>query len=127
MIYDFGAQNKLKYSLIHDYGLDWWTCYAIWVGFALVFILIATSAGYFNQYAEGSGIPEVKSILAGVYIFKYLSFQTLKWKVIGMIGSLSSGLTIGKEGPYVHIASWITNQLSKFNVFKDIGDNHLLK
>ena len=117
----------MKYSLIHNWGFDWWTWYAIWIGFALFFILIATTAGYFNQYAEGSGIPEVKSILAGVYIYKYLSFRTLVWKTIGMIGSLSSGLTIGKEGPYVHIAACITNRLSKFNIFKDIADNHLLK
>ena len=126
-MFAFGEPKKLKYSLIHEYGFDWWTCYAIWIGFALFFILIASAAGYFNQYAEGSGIPEIKSILAGVYIFKYLSFRTLIWKIIGMIGSLSSGLTIGKEGPFVHIAAWITNKLSKFSVFKDIANNHLLK
>jgi len=93
----------------------------------VVFALIAASAGYFNQHAEGSGIPELKSILAGVYIYKYLSFYTLISKIIGLFGALSSGFSIGKEGPYVHLAACITNRLSKFEVFRNISSDNILK
>lgn len=37
--------------------------------------MIAAAVGQFiSRDAEGSGIPELKSILAGVNIYKYLSF-----------------------------------------------------
>jgi len=38
-------------------------------------MLISASMGRFvSKDAEGSGIPEMKSILAGVNIYRYLSF-----------------------------------------------------
>jgi len=40
-----------------------------------------------------------------VYIYKYLSWRTFVGKVVGIFGALSAGLSIGKEGPYVHLAS----------------------
>ena len=38
-------------------------------------MMISASIGeYISRDAEGSGIPEMKVILAGVNIYKYLSF-----------------------------------------------------
>ena len=49
--------------------------YILWVMFAVFFTMIATSVGeYISKDAEGSGVPEMKVILAGVNIYKYLSF-----------------------------------------------------
>lgn len=45
--------------------------------------------------AAGSGIPEMKSILSGVVVSRYLSFRTYFAKVIGIVAALSSGATIG--------------------------------
>jgi H+/Cl- antiporter ClcA len=69
----------------------------------------------------------MKSILAGVNIYRYLSFQTLIGKIIGLMAGLSAGLSIGKEGPFVHLAGGVTNKLAKLSWFKDIGNNHSLK
>ncbi|KAI8349423.1 chloride channel [Blakeslea trispora] len=55
-------------------------------------------------YSAGSGIPEVKVILGGFVIKGFLGIKTLLVKSIGMIFSTSAGLTIGKEGPFVHLA-----------------------
>lgn len=56
-----------------------------------------------NDYI--SGIPEIKTILSGFIIRGYLGKWTLIIKVVGLILSVSSGLSLGKEGPMVHIAS----------------------
>jgi H+/Cl- antiporter ClcA len=118
---------RYKHKLTEELGLPFWQSYLIWIAFAVFFSIIAASAGYFNKHAEGSGIPELKSILAGVYIYKYLSFRTLVGKVIGIFGALSAGFSIGKEGPFVHLAACISNQLAKSKYFEDIGSDNILK
>ena len=90
--------------------------------------MIAASVGeYISRDAEGSGIPEMKSILAGVNIYRYLSFQTVIGKIIGLYAGFAAGLSIGKEGPFVHLAGGITNKLSKLRPFKEIKLNHSLR
>lgn len=49
------------------------------------------------HYFLGSGIPEMKVILRGTVLKRYLSFQTFIAKTIGLIAALGSGLPIGKE------------------------------
>lgn len=59
--------------------------------------------------AAGSGVAEVKVILSGFIIRGFLGLKTLVFKTVGLILSVASGLSIGKEGPFVHIASCIGN------------------
>jgi len=59
--------------------------------------------------AAGSGVAEVKVILSGFVLHGYLGVKTLFCKTLGLILSVASGLSIGKEGPYVHIATCIGN------------------
>ena len=67
--------DSLKTLLTQDLGLSWGVSYLIWVFFCWFFMMIAASIGEFvSKDAEGSGIPELKSILAGVNIYRYLSF-----------------------------------------------------
>lgn len=68
-----------------------------------------TNPGKVAYMASGSGIPEVKTILSGFTIHKFLGFRTLIVKVIGLTLSVASGLNLGKEGPFVHIACCIGN------------------
>lgn len=69
--------------------------------------------------AAGSGVAEVKVILSGFVIHGYLGLQTLVVKTLALILSVASGLSLGKEGPYVHIASCVGNiacrLFSKYN------------
>ena len=53
----------------------------------------------------------MKLILKGIALKEYLSFRTLISKIVGLMFASSSGLPIGKEGPFVHISSIITEQL----------------
>ncbi|WWC90776.1 uncharacterized protein L201_005713 [Kwoniella dendrophila CBS 6074] len=64
-------------------------------------------------YAAGSGIPEIKTILSGFVIHGYLGGWTLITKSVGLALSVASGLSLGKEGPLVHISSCIGNIVSR--------------
>ncbi|KAI1082222.1 chloride channel [Whalleya microplaca] len=59
--------------------------------------------------AAGSGVAEVRVILSGFVLHGFLGFKTLVIKSVGLIASVASGLSLGKEGPYVHIATCIGN------------------
>ena len=65
------------------------------------------------KYANGSGIPEMKCVLSGVYMPKALSARTLMAKLIGLTFALASGLSIGKLGPFMHISGMIAAIISR--------------
>ncbi|KAF2105939.1 chloride channel [Lophiotrema nucula] len=69
--------------------------------------------------AAGSGVAEVKVILSGFVLHGYLGLRTLIIKTLGLVLSVASGLSLGKEGPYVHISTCIGNiacrMFSKYN------------
>lgn len=59
--------------------------------------------------AAGSGVAEVKVILSGFVLHGYLGLRTFVLKLVALIFSVASGMSLGKEGPYVHIATCIGN------------------
>ena len=67
--------------------------------------------------AAGSGIPEVKSILAGFSIPGFLEPRTLVAKVLGVVLLLGAGLPIGKEGPFIHTAAILAELLMRVPFF----------
>jgi len=52
---------------------------------------------------------QIKTVLSGFIIRGYLGKWTLIIKSVGMMLSVSAGLSLGKEGPLVHIASCVGN------------------
>ncbi|KAH8416999.1 hypothetical protein KR222_001046, partial [Zaprionus bogoriensis] len=59
-----------------------------------------------------------------VTLKNYLTFKTLVAKVLGLTLVLGSGMPLGKEGPYVHIASIVANLLGKLATpFRSIYQN----
>ncbi|KRY13426.1 Chloride channel protein, partial [Trichinella patagoniensis] len=106
----FLIYQSVKWGVV----LQWCT----WVGFALFLILFAAGlCHYVAPDAAGSGIPEMKTLLRGVVLKEYLTFRTFIVKVIGLTMALSSSLPLGKEGPFVHIASHLATLLSKWTIF----------
>lgn len=64
--------------------------------------------------AAGSGIPEIKTILSGFVIPGFLDFKVLVVKAVGATFAVSTGMCLGKEGPFVHIstcAGWLVASL----------------
>ncbi|XP_028325552.1 chloride channel protein 1 isoform X5 [Gouania willdenowi] len=77
-----------------------------------------------SPQAIGSGIPELKTILRGVVLKEYLTLKAFTAKVIGLTAGLGSGMPVGKEGPFVHIASICAAVLSRFmSIFSGVYEN----
>ena len=98
--------------------------YFYFVGLAVIYIAIATAAVNFVQpAATGSGLPQLKAFLNGVNIPHFLQLDTLAVKVVGVIFSVASGITCGKEGPLVHTGSMIASRTSHLpRVHEILGD-----
>nr|XP_004661202.2 chloride channel protein 1 [Jaculus jaculus] len=89
--------------------------YLVWVTFPLVLVLFsALFCHLVSPQAVGSGIPEMKTILRGVVLKEYLTLKAFVAKVVALTAGLGSGIPVGKEGPFVHIASICAAVLSKF-------------
>jgi chloride channel 3/4/5 len=67
----------------------------------------------FAPYAAGSGISEIKCIIAGFVMKGFLGFWTLVIKSIALPLAIASGLSVGKEGPSVHYAVCTGNVISR--------------
>ncbi|CAO3629272.1 unnamed protein product [Mucor hiemalis] len=94
-----------------------WMFYVLWA------TLFASTCAYlvkmFAPYAAGSGISEIKCIIAGFVMKGFLGGWTLVMKSIGLTMAVASNLSIGKEGPSVHMACCVGNVISRcFKKFK---------
>uniref|UniRef100_A0A6Q2XMC5 Chloride channel protein n=1 Tax=Esox lucius TaxID=8010 RepID=A0A6Q2XMC5_ESOLU len=92
--------------------------YLAWVSYPMALIMFASLFCHLvAPQAIGSGIPELKTILRGVVLKEYLTFRAFVAKVIGLTAGLGSGMPVGKEGPFVHIASICAAVLSRLMTF----------
>ncbi|KAG2180237.1 hypothetical protein INT43_004026 [Umbelopsis isabellina] len=82
----------------------WATCFASTCAFLVK---------HFAPYAAGSGISEIKCILAGFVMKGFLGGWTLLMKSVGLALAVASNLSIGKEGPTVHMACCVGNVVSR--------------
>jgi H+/Cl- antiporter ClcA len=71
--------------------------------------LLIFFSDYIARDAEGSGVPEMKAILAGVHLHNFLSLKTLIGKWIGLLASIGGSLSIGRQGGYIHMACCIAH------------------
>lgn len=91
------------------------TGFAFNVGFGTFWACLAALLVYlFAPAAAGSGIPEVKTILNGFVMADVVSLRTLLIKIPGLMLSVAAGMSLGKEGPLVHVAVCWAQQLSRF-------------
>uniref|UniRef100_A0A8C4DCU7 Chloride channel protein n=1 Tax=Dicentrarchus labrax TaxID=13489 RepID=A0A8C4DCU7_DICLA len=89
--------------------------YLAWVSYPMILVMFASLFCHLvSPQAIGSGIPELKTILRGVVLKEYLTLKAFVAKVIGLTAGLGSGMPVGKEGPFVHIASICAAVLSRF-------------
>ncbi|KAH8154839.1 uncharacterized protein LAJ45_01370 [Morchella importuna] len=101
---------------------EWQPWSTIWPFNHILYILFSVLFAYtsailvksFAPYAAGSGISEIKCILAGFVMKGFLGGWTLLIKSIGLPLAIASGLSVGKEGPSVHYAVCTGNVISRF-------------
>ncbi|KAI0268814.1 voltage-gated chloride channel [Gloeopeniophorella convolvens] len=91
----------------------------IYVLFAATFSFVASHlVRSLAKSAAGSGISEIKCILSGFIIEGFLGFWTFFIKSLTLPLVIASGLSVGKEGPSVHVACTIGNLVAgRFNRF----------
>ncbi|KAI9658215.1 MAG: glycerol ethanol, ferric requiring protein [Trizodia sp. TS-e1964] len=109
----WGAENGC--AEWHRWSSIWSVNYFLYIIFATLFSLTSASlVKSFAPYAAGSGISEIKCIIAGFVMKGFLGFWTLLIKSIGLPLAIASGLSVGKEGPSVHYAVCTGNVISRF-------------
>ncbi|KAG2194553.1 chloride channel [Mucor mucedo] len=113
---DWNSWSQFMHAGPNVYVIEWF-CYVLWA------TLFATTCAYlvkmFAPYAAGSGISEIKCIIAGFVMKGFLGGWTLVMKSIGLTMAVASNLSIGKEGPSVHMACCVGNVISRcFKKFK---------
>lgn len=100
---------------------EWHHWSSFWPVNYVLYILISTAFAFtsarlvktYAPYAAGSGISEIKCIIAGFVMKGFLGFWTLLIKSIGLPLAIASGLSVGKEGPSVHYAVCTGNVISR--------------
>ncbi|KAH0556389.1 hypothetical protein GP486_005691 [Trichoglossum hirsutum] len=100
-----------------------------YIFFILYSILFAACASILVKnyaiYAKHSGIPEIKTVLGGFVIRRFMSSWTLVVKSLGLCLAVASGLWLGKEGPLVHVACCCANLFMK--MFENLSGNEARK
>ena len=89
-----------------------WQAGFVFVLTQLLFAVVGTLCVWWVPISAGSGIPEVKCFLNGIDLPNLGDPSTLFAKVIGVIGSVSAGLPVGKEGPMVHSGAVVATTLA---------------
>ena len=92
--------------------------YVIWVVLPLPPAVVAAwSVAYLGPSAIGSGLPQMKALLSGVVEYDLLTLRTMVAKFVGVIAGHAAGLSIGREGPFVHMAAGIASHLMQSRMF----------
>ena len=98
----------------HRWSNFWPLNYLLYMLFAGLFASCSAHlVKSYAPYAAGSGISEIKCIIAGFVMKGFLGFWTLLIKTLAMPLSIASGLSVGKEGPSVHYAVCTGNVISR--------------
>ncbi|KAK4202663.1 putative chloride channel protein [Triangularia verruculosa] len=107
-------------------GGAWFAEYAVYLVLAVTFALSASLlVKEYAVYAKHSGIPEIKTVLGGFIIKRFLGLWTLITKSLGLVLAVASGMWLGKEGPLVHVACCCANLFIK--LFPSINNNEARK
>ncbi|KAJ2601178.1 Structural maintenance of chromosomes protein 3 [Coemansia sp. RSA 1722] len=103
---------------------DWLLQYVVFMVAAILFAGISTYlVTEYAPYAAGQGIAEIKTIMSGFMMRKFLGLRTLGIKCIGVVLAVASGLSLGKEATMVHIACCCCNVFAR--VFAKIRGNEV--
>lgn len=100
--------------------------YIFFVTYSIAFAACASLlVQNYAPYAKHNGIPEIKTVLGGFVIRRFMGLWTLVVKSLGLCLAVASGLWLGKEGPLVHVACCCANLFMKLS--PSLNDNEARK
>jgi chloride channel 2 len=124
LIHKIERTRTMLYSLTRLYAVN----YAVYVSFSVAFSFLAAGCvHYISPESPGSGVPEMKSILAGNMMERYISAKTIVGKYLGILSGIGAGFPAARYGPSVHISACIANTLLKLPIFNKLNRNELDK
>jgi chloride channel 2 len=98
-----------------------------WLWYELFALALALLSFFVSQAlcqdSTGGGIPDVKTVLSGTVKPTTLSFRMLLAKGLGLPIALAAGLSVGREGPFVHMACCLADCLMRLPCFESIRLN----
>ncbi|GMF10712.1 unnamed protein product [Phytophthora lilii] len=123
LLFDSWVRSFLRFRryLVEALGAFSFGSYIIWVLWCVAFGMLSTCCGhYITPISDGSGIPTMRGLFAGVFQNPddLLSFRTLVAKTLGTLLSSSSGLSVGRGGPFTQIMAMIGYLMGKIPLFR---------
>ncbi|KAL7535492.1 hypothetical protein ACHAXR_006526, partial [Thalassiosira sp. AJA248-18] len=110
LVFFTGAIVQFRARIMHDAINNWGKSLPIFQIFLWTNLILALFSSIlcvaWSPPAAGSGIPEVKAYLNGVRSMQKLAnWPLFLVKIMGTILSVSSALSVGQEGPLIHIGA----------------------
>lgn len=119
-----GFARDWRHGLLEMTDSSLWRL-VLWVSWSVSATCLAVLLTRASTEAQGSGIPQMKVILAGgisaTHAESYLSVRCLLIKMAGLVLGKAGGLSIGKEGPWVHISAALAHVLSRCSTFAHLS------
>lgn len=106
---------EFKFDLVRDHlhAGNYGMAYLAFLLLSCAFVALSAMLVVWGEpVAAGSGIPQLKALLNGTNLKRYLRLRTLAVKLVGVVFSVAGGLVIGKEGPMVHSGASAAANLS---------------
>lgn len=85
---------------------------ALWAAALVVTGFLLYAMGRYAPMAGGSGIPQVKGVILGLYKMKWI--RILWVKIIAGAMGIGAGLSLGREGPSIQIGAVAGQGISRF-------------
>jgi CIC family chloride channel protein len=115
------ARNSLLGALPHNL---WWRSTIILTTVGAIGALVAWFTARLAPEAAGSGIPHVKTVLAGTG--QISGVWLIPVKFVGGVLAISAGFSLGREGPTVQMGAVTGSRVARFLGLSRGERNHLI-